>query len=272
MKYNSRKGFILIPTVSGLIPSEGFDIGITVGWKTLTFEFIPGNKAGQLLIAMGQASPESRAIFSAVGEEVISEGGSIVMVINNIAVDPRRNDNWPDNWRQLSLSLRSPYIETESDLAIDNRLEEYLFRWVSIFLSMVLPLLPLEDRRNPSEEEAYLESLPEGARTEVTVNRYERTRANREACVSFYGAKCQACGFDFGHFYGPLGDGYIEVHHRTPLSEIGREYLVNPIRDLVPLCGNCHAMIHRRSPALSVEELRGILREEATSSAVQTND
>jgi 5-methylcytosine-specific restriction protein A len=126
---------------------------------------------------------------------------------------------------------------------------------------MIIPLLPLDDRLDKTQEEAYAESLPEGAKTRITVNRYERNRANREACVSFYGPKCQACGFDFAKVYGSIGEGYIEVHHKTPLSEIGREYLVNPIKDLIPICANCHAIIHRESPALTIEDLKAILRK-----------
>jgi 5-methylcytosine-specific restriction protein A len=66
------------------------------------------------------------------------------------------------------------------------------------------------------------------------------------------------CSFDFRKTYGELGDGYIHVHHRTDLSKRDGEYEVDPIRDLVPLCPNCHAMIHRRSTSISVEELAAI--------------
>lgn len=99
----------------------------------------------------------------------------------------------------------------------------------------------------------------EGAVQQVTVNAYERNAKARKSCVEYYGASCFVCGFDFGKVFGELGDGFIHVHHLQPLSEIKQEYQVNPINDLRPVCPNCHAMIHRHSPPLSIEEIQAIL-------------
>ncbi|HEK2705573.1 TPA: HNH endonuclease [Pseudomonas aeruginosa] len=63
----------------------------------------------------------------------------------------------------------------------------------------------------------------------------------------------------FGERFGELGRGFIHVHHVVPVSEIGESYEVDPIKDLIPLCPNCHAMIHRRNPPLSVDELKGLM-------------
>jgi len=256
-----NEGIRIILRPEGLIPSEGFHIDISVNWKTLKLEFILGDKAGQLLIVMGQADNEKRAVFSAVSEQVISEGGVITMSVNNQRINPIAYNDWPKNWQQFSLSLKSPYIETEADLAVDDRLEEYILRWTSIFLSMIAPLLPLEERTEKNEEQAYTESLPEGAKIKIIANRYERSHANREACISYYGSKCQACGFDFSETYGPIGEGYIEVHHIIPVSEIGKDYMVNPVKDLIPLCANCHAIVHRKTPPLSIKEIASILKQ-----------
>jgi 5-methylcytosine-specific restriction protein A len=100
----------------------------------------------------------------------------------------------------------------------------------------------------------------EGQRTQVLVNRYERNRNARDECIRQKGTVCSVCQFDFGFFYGELGQGFIHVHHIVPVSQIGEEYEVDPIRDLVPVCPNCHAMIHRRNPALSIDELRQLYR------------
>lgn len=64
---------------------------------------------------------------------------------------------------------------------------------------------------------------------------------------------CEVCGFDFGFVYGEHGRDYCEVHHRTPLHESGQTK--TKLEDLAILCANCHRMIHRRNPWLSVEEL-----------------
>lgn len=102
----------------------------------------------------------------------------------------------------------------------------------------------------------------EGAKTTITVNSYERDRAARERCIEHWGAKCIACGFDFGQTYGAIGAGFTHVHHLKPISEIGERYQLDPVQDLRPVCPNCHAMIHRSKPVMSIEQLRDILRKQ----------
>jgi hypothetical protein len=79
-----------------------------------------------------------------------------------------------------------------------------------------------------------------------------------------YGYSCQACGFDFARMYGPLGEGYIECHHLNPLSERSESQWSTEVRtrieDVTVLCANCHRMIHRCTPALSLERLKGIIK------------
>jgi 5-methylcytosine-specific restriction protein A len=105
------------------------------------------------------------------------------------------------------------------------------------------------------EEETHVE----GAATTVLVNRYERDSKARAKCIKHHGCKCQICGFDFEAVYGPIGEGYIHVHHVVLISSIGEAYVVDPVNDLKPVCPNCHAMLHRRTPPYSIEELGIIL-------------
>jgi 5-methylcytosine-specific restriction protein A len=128
----------------------------------------------------------------------------------------------------------------------------------AICLALVLALLPLEEEENVPPA-LFEMGLPEGAKTRVEVNRYERNPVNRAACIAIRGSICGACGLDFGRTYGSLGTGYIEVHHIVPVSKMVAGYLVDPARDLVPLCANCHAMVHRRDPPVPLEELRSLL-------------
>ena len=121
---------------------------------------------------------------------------------------------------------------------------------------MFLPLIPLEE---VNEVKSNIEGIPEGAQSIVTVNRYERSRANRQACLSFYGFKCKICGFDFEEKYKDLGKGFIEVHHIIPIALMGEGYIVNPVKDLIPICANCHAIVHKRLPPYSIEEIQAII-------------
>ncbi|AUZ04700.2 MULTISPECIES: HNH endonuclease [Vitreoscilla] len=101
----------------------------------------------------------------------------------------------------------------------------------------------------------------EGARKTITVNAYERHSKARQACLDHYGYQCQVCGFDFERQYGAIGKNFIHVHHREDLACIEAEYQVNPMVDLVPVCPNCHAMLHQKKPAYSIDELKVILKQ-----------
>ncbi|OYQ64061.1 hypothetical protein B9G53_13890 [Pseudanabaena sp. SR411] len=100
----------------------------------------------------------------------------------------------------------------------------------------------------------------EGSIRQILVNAYERDPKARQKCIDYYGVSCSVCDFNFGQMFGELGEGFIHVHHLRPISEIGEEYVVDPIEDLRPVCPNCHAMIHRRSPPLSIQEIKDLLR------------
>lgn len=101
----------------------------------------------------------------------------------------------------------------------------------------------------------------EGLAQQILINRYERSPEARAASIAHYGCVCQVCKVDFGRRYGPLGAGFIHVHHVVPISTIGEHYRIDPIVDLVPVCPNCHAMLHRYDPPLRVEDLRALLSD-----------
>lgn len=105
----------------------------------------------------------------------------------------------------------------------------------------------------------------EGASKQVSVNTYERNAEARTKCIGHHGYKCAVCTFDFEEYYGSIGENYIHVHHIVPLSEIRKEYKLDPIKDLIPVCPNCHAMIHRTQPALSIKQLKSHLESNAKS-------
>lgn len=99
----------------------------------------------------------------------------------------------------------------------------------------------------------------EGAKKRVEVNSYERNAYERNRCIDYYSKNgricCQICGFDFGKFYGEQYKNLIEVHHIKPISEIGKSYKIDGTRDLIPLCPNCHMVVHSKN-AESIDELK----------------
>jgi 5-methylcytosine-specific restriction enzyme A len=100
----------------------------------------------------------------------------------------------------------------------------------------------------------------EGAVKRVKVNAYERNRAARAACLRYYEARCIVCDLDFEDRYGEIGRGFVHVHHLRPIGLLSRSYKLNPKRDLVPVCPNCHAMLHSQEPPLEPADLRARLR------------
>lgn len=118
----------------------------------------------------------------------------------------------------------------------------------------------LNDDINEVEEVETNIRFREGATSQTVINSYERNPQARKKCLEYYGTSCFVCEFDFGKTFGKIGEGFIHVHHLKPISEIREEYEINPIEDMRPVCPNCHAIIHRRDPVFSIEEMKTLLQ------------
>lgn len=70
--------------------------------------------------------------------------------------------------------------------------------------------------------------------------------------------ECEACGFDFVATYGPRGYGFIEAHHTNPVHAMVEGDETAP-DDLALVCSNCHRVIHKAKPWLTVAELKALL-------------
>lgn len=128
--------------------------------------------------------------------------------------------------------------------------------------------LPAYVRRHPVPPESNFPDdlggdaeFTEGGRRKVMVNAYERNPAARAACLAKYGTRCAVCGISFEEQYGPIGKGFIHVHHKKPLAARRGEYKLDPKKDLAPVCPNCHAMLHTQDPPLGIDELKTILAQ-----------
>ncbi|NLF72442.1 MAG: HNH endonuclease [Candidatus Anammoximicrobium sp.] len=150
-------------------------------------------------------------------------------------------------WDNLMASGRRVPVEFEADL--ESLWQDHLDRigWQG------------RTRYLQPDEVPNAKTYVEGATRRVTVNAYERNREARKKCIAYYGPTCAACGFDFGRVYGEIGKNYIHVHHLLDLAEIGQNYEVDPIKDMRPVCPNCHTILHTLMPAMSIDRLRDIL-------------
>jgi len=101
----------------------------------------------------------------------------------------------------------------------------------------------------------------EGADFRELSTRYERSRTNRSLCLAFHGHSCAACGTNMKKKYGALSEEFIHVHHIEPVSGSGARKF-DPIRDLIPLCPNCHGVAHLKNPPYTVAEIQTMLNNE----------
>ena len=128
----------------------------------------------------------------------------------------------------------------------------------------------LEDRRPTfyDDEKKYLEGSAKIQDVKVSV----RSREAREACLKHYGCECRICGFDFSFKYGEIGKDFIEVHHIESITKNdGKAYEVDPINDLIPVCSNCHSMLHKNHPPHSPKYIETCINKACTSNNKEEN-
>lgn len=243
----------LIPT--DLDKNEGFIIHTSIGWRSISVDFIPGKFSALLIKTMGEAALGKKEIFKAFIKLAVENGEQIILHINNIKADPFRVGEYKAEWKRFDLSLKVTPVSF--DEFNDLQIERFILRCIGDLLGMVLALIPLIE--TDSEIDTSIEGLPEGALMRVEVNKYERSRLNRAVCIDANGTICKVCGFNFGKAYGEIGEGFIHIHHKIPVSKIGKGYIIDPIHELVPVCANCHSMLHRKEPPYTVEELKRIV-------------
>jgi len=126
----------------------------------------------------------------------------------------------------------------------------------------IIALIQLKSDGLITEEipEDETDKYPEGSKKQITVNAYERNPKARQECIRIHGTSCVVCGFDSGKVFGEEFEGKIHVHHKKPLHELDDEYEVDPKEDLVPVCPNCHMIIHSKyGGTYTVEEIGDFL-------------
>jgi 5-methylcytosine-specific restriction enzyme A len=155
-------------------------------------------------------------------------------------------------------ALRRVHWNTQvSGITISDEIAAELeIRWARFLSTQNIVQIQTVEQQLASVEGSDAQNYTEGAPRPFQGNRYERNIQARRACIRHYGLGCFVCGFNFEQTYGDVGIGFIHVHHLKPLSTIGTQYQLDPIKDLRPVCPNCHAMLHRPPYTLSIEELR----------------
>ena len=110
------------------------------------------------------------------------------------------------------------------------------------------------------DERAASSALTEGNLSASYKEIRHRNAIARERCLAYHGLVCKVCKLDFGLTYGPEFRDCIHVHHLNPMAQADSVRAVNPETDLVPVCPNCHAVIHAQGEVRSLEVVRDFLR------------
>jgi 5-methylcytosine-specific restriction protein A len=236
--------------LAGIEAGRGLVIALSRTMTSAAATVMPEDSAGALVRQLGRWAQDNPDAWRSAIEEISTQDVALTVTVNHeILDDPREPPG--GLWRAFGI---------ECWARIPARTLDEITRSIITVASpaLALALNGLFEQDEEMEAPSF-EPLPEGAVTTVRVNRYERNPINRLRCISHYGRACWVCGFDFGEHYGPAAAGFIEVHHRIPVSAMGPGYLVDPISDLVPLCSNCHSAAHRRNPPYQPCEIRELL-------------
>ena len=169
--------------------------------------------------------------------------------------------------KSIGMSLpRKEMILHEWDLSPSDHDSNTLFTAFDHFLNSDLPSFEQKLLEKISSIKEGSSEIREGTPVRLVLNKYERNPKARAACIAAKGTACTVCGMEFGKVYGPAFAGKIEVHHLVPISSISKEYVVDPVKDLVPICPNCHTAIHSKPDGVySVEELKELIQMNKTS-------
>lgn len=205
-------------------------------------EATPQNHAGNMLEDFSNSSKEQRILFQNYLNN-LKENSKLEFEVNGNHLD--FSLDWPKKWKYFKVRTTKIIPENEPFIEIA---KQYAINMCGMFLSL-LKIVPIDN------------GYEEGSKYQILSTRYERNPLNRELCLSKYGYSCKICGFNFKEKYGEIGKNFIHVHHITPVSKMGEGYVVDPLKDMIPVCPNCHAMLHTKNPPLVPEELREIIKD-----------
>ena len=253
---SSESDDILVIRPCDLDKGKGFYICIEKDWKRLDGKVVFEDLSRKLLHSLSYPSKDSIKRFITLFDNSRKKGFSSKLKINDSSLtDIEKLLNTDSLWNNFSLEVSIKYIKNNESLNSE------LISLSEDIVGLMLSLMEIEEKNNKFSD-LHSIGLPEGAMEKVLVNKYERNKINRKCCLDHYGYECQVCKIKFEEQYGDIGKNFIHVHHITPVSKLGPSYVINPIDDLVPVCPNCHSMIHKKNPPFTINELKHFIENE----------
>lgn len=209
----------------------------------LTIVCEPEQYAAYFIESIDSAPKEKREMFCKYWELLGIKNVSVKINDNSCTLESVRDKS--AQWKRFNLRYtKAPFCRETLDDKYD-----VICHCAKQIISMVLSLTNYHIEG---------EGFEEGAKKIVEQTKYERNPVNRELCLLAKGYSCSVCGFNFEKTYGVIGRNFIEVHHTHPVSQMGEGYIVDPIKELFPVCSNCHSMLHKRKDPYTIEELKAM--------------
>jgi len=204
----------------------------------VSVEIVLGSLAKNLMKALGKVSQENKELFFHSIDLIEEKSIQVRLHCGSYQGPAKDMTTWPDSWKDFRLILTRIYEEKEnsSNLLVD--IGDYA-------LSVMSTILPLER----IETEGY----EEGTLIEFMHRRHERNKKNREIAIKIHGNSCKICSFTTKEVFGK--DEIIQVHHILPVSKMNEGHVVDPEKELIPVCPTCHAFIHTRKPPYTMDEV-----------------
>jgi 5-methylcytosine-specific restriction enzyme A len=232
--------------------NELFDVSILFRQNIrLIIEIQPQKYAAGLLEEMQNADKHKRSLFLQYLNIFRLKNTKVETIINDNVYNPEDDYMWNVRWNKFKLRATRITVNETEQPDFDQVIET--MEWASLSVGLILSLLNVEYLDDENKRYA------EGKVSQTLTTKYERNPVNRELCLAANGYTCKVCEMDFFKTYGDLGYHFIHVHHIEMVSSFGGEYFINPEKDLIPVCPNCHAMLHRLNPPMKPEDLKEII-------------
>ena len=161
-----------------------------------------------------------------------------------------------ENWRVSASSTISITVSGISGQHDEDSIESTTKHVMVPLIAAVAELMGFED---VTTEEGEIE----GQIKLTVIKRRERSARNRLLALTIHGTQCKGCGEEPMLRHGEIFGNIIEIHHVEPLCELGEPRAYDPAIDLIPLCPTCHRITHKKKPALTLEELKTVLSNDA---------
>lgn len=170
-------------------------------------------------------------------ETLLNPEKDTILSLNALMVGNLSKQSWTP--QSSGISIRPQLV---------NELEKV---WFDFLTTNKLRHDPFALNKDKSEK-----TYSEGTLSQVLMTKYERNPFARKVCIDHYGISCRVCDFNFEETYGEVGKDFIHVHHIRPVANIGKKYTIDPIKDLIPVCPNCHSMLHTETPPMGITDLK----------------